>query len=469
MADSALVDRLVAHRALSGVPREQLQWLADKGELVRFATGETIFRTMDVPMWLFVLLSGHLSITINRGSGPRKIAEWRSGDVTGVLPFSRMTGSPGEVIAEQATEALTVDRGHFPQMIRDCFELTSVLVHVMVDRARLFRSNELHDEKMVSLGKLSAGLAHELNNPASAVARSSKSLTICLRALDQASFALGAAGLSSAQLALLTRLRDAGRGDTASRTTAPLEMIEREEAIRDWLDRHHLDEAQAETLAETAIAIPALDELSATIDAATIPSALSYLAMAWSVRKLTYEIETAATRIHGLVSAVKGFTYMDQATVPMPVDVGRGLADTLVVLRAKARARAVELTADIAPGLPPIVGFGGELNQVWANLIDNALDAAPKGGHVAVSAAHERNAIVVRVTDDGPGVPAEIRDRIFDPFFTTKGVGEGTGLGLEIALRLVQRHGGAIELGPGERGTEFVVTLPVGGHGPAQS
>ena len=191
--------------------------------------------------------------------------------------------------------------------------------------------------------------------------------------------------------------------------------------------------------------------------------------MAWSVRKLTYEIETAATRIHGLVSAVKGFTYMDQASVPMPVDVGRGLADTLVVLRAKARARAVELTPDIASGLPPIVGFGGELNQVWANLIDNALDAAPKGGHVAVSAAHERNAIVVRVTDDGPGVPAEIRDRIFDPFFTTKGVGEGTGLGLDIALRLVQRHGGAIELGPRERGTEFVVTLPIGGQGPAQS
>jgi signal transduction histidine kinase len=351
-------------------------------------------------------------------------------------------------------------------MIRNCYELTSVLVHVMVDRARLFRTNEAHDEKMLSLGKLSAGLAHELNNPASAVVRSSKSVTSCLSALDAASFALGAAGLSSEQLAVIGRLKEVRAGSNGS--ASPVEAIEREEAIRDWLDRHHLDEGQAETLTESAVGIAALDELGTAIEPAILPAALKYLALVWSVRKLTYEIETAAARIHGLVSAVKGFTYMDQASMPKPVDVGRGLADTLVVLRAKARTKSVELTPDIAPGLPHVVGFGGELNQVWLNLIDNALDAVPKGGHVTVIARHEHNAIVVRVIDDGPGVPEGIRSQIFDPFFTTKGVGEGTGLGLDIALRLIQHQGGTIDLASRERGAEFVVSLPLAAHGPSQ-
>jgi signal transduction histidine kinase len=466
MADSALVDRLAAHRSLTGVPREQLQWLADRGELVRFATGEVIFRTNDMPTRLFVLLTGHLSITVNRGTGPKKIAEWRAGDVTGLLPFSRMTGSPGQVITEEPMEVFSLHCDHFPAMIRECYDLTAVLVHVMVDRARMFRASELHDEKMLSLGKLSAGLAHELNNPASAVVRSSKSLTSCLSALDAASFALGTADLSPSQMAVIARLRDAGPSQ-AGVTASPVELIEREEAIRDWLDSHRLDPEQAETLAEAAMDISALDELAGAINAPTLPAALSYLAMAWSVHKLTYEIETAAGRIHALVSAVKGFTYMDQATMPKPVDVGRGLADTLVVLRSKARSKSIELTPDIAAALPQIVGYGGELNQVWLNLIDNALDAVPQGGHVTVSAAHEHDAIVVRVVDDGPGVPESIRNQIFDPFFTTKGVGEGTGLGLDIALRLIQHQGGTIELGNRERGSEFKVTLPIGGPGPA--
>jgi signal transduction histidine kinase len=175
------------------------------------------------------------------------------------------------------------------------------------------------------------------------------------------------------------------------------------------------------------------------------------------------EIETAASRIYGLVSAVKGFTHMDQASVPKPVDIGRGIADTLTVLRGKARAKAVELQHDIAPDLPLVEGFGGELNQVWSNLVDNAIDAAPKAGHVMVTATRDQQAVVVRVIDDGPGVPDEIKDRIFDPFFTTKDVGEGTGLGLDIARRLVERHDGSIELRSGSGGAEFRVTLPVSG------
>jgi signal transduction histidine kinase len=460
MALSSLVDRLAAHRTLAGVPREQLQWLAEHGEIQQIAEGDVFIHKGEMVPRLFVMLQGRMSITVNRGAGPRKLVEWRSGDVTGLLPFSRMTSAPGDVVAEEPIEALAVHRDRFPEMIRVCQELTGVLVHVMLDRARLFRSNELHDEKMASLGRLSAGLAHELNNPASAVARSAKSLAGCLAKLERATVALGASGLSPEASSIVGRLRAAGSVGPG-RLLSPLERAEREDAVDDWLDRHHLDDVQADVLASADVDLAALDELAQAADQTRLATAVRYIAMARSVERLAAEIETAASRIHGLVSAVKGFTHMDQASVPKPVDIGRGLVDTVTVLRGKARAKSVELRYDIEPGLPLFDGFGGELNQVWANLIDNALDAVPRAGHVTVIASRDQHAIVVRVVDDGPGIPEEIRDRIFDPFFTTKGVGEGTGLGLDIARRLVERHDGTIDVSSGPGGTEVRVTLPI--------
>ncbi|HVH27967.1 MAG TPA: ATP-binding protein [Vicinamibacterales bacterium] len=460
MTITDLVDRLAALRGLKGVPREQLQWLADHGTLRQFAAGEVVLRTTEPIYFLYVLLSGRISVTINRGAGPRKAVEWRAGDVTGALPFSRVSTALGIIAAEEPTEALGVHRDHFREMVRECYELTAVCVHVMLDRTRLFTSEDLHDEKMASLGRLSAGLAHELNNPASAVVRSAKSLAKSVVDLDAAAAELGAAGCSPGLLAIINRLRDAEALD-AGRLMSALERAEHEEDVADWLARHHLDESQADVLASVRIDFDALDVLTAALDKATLPIAIRYITTARSVRQIAGEIETAASRIYGLVSAVKGFTHMDQASVPKPVDIGRGIADTLTVLRGKARAKAVELGLDIAPDLPSIDGFGGELNQVWSNLVDNAIDAAPKAGHVTVTAARDHEAVVVRVIDDGPGIPDDIKDRIFDPFFTTKGVGEGTGLGLDIARRLVERHDGSIDMRSGPGGTEFRVTLPL--------
>jgi signal transduction histidine kinase len=175
--------------------------------------------------------------------------------------------------------------------------------------------------------------------------------------------------------------------------------------------------------------------------------------------QLASEIEMAAGRIYTLVAAVKGFTYMDQATMPKPVDLAQGLADTLAVLNGKARARQVTVALEVEPGLPRVQGFGGELNQVWANLVDNALDAAKS--RVIVSAKRHGDSIEVSVEDDGAGMPEEVRQRIFDPFFTTKPVGQGTGLGLDLARRVVRRHRGeiAVESAPGR--THFSVTVPI--------
>ncbi len=207
--------------------------------------------------------------------------------------------------------------------------------------------------------------------------------------------------------------------------------------------------------------LEALDRLAGVVRPAVLGSVLRTVAADASVRSLAKEIDLAGTRISDLVTAVRGFARVDhEASAPEPVDLAEGLAQTLAVLRGKARGKGVRLTIDVVPGTPPVRGVAAELNQVWANLIDNAIDAAPPSGSVTVTARLEKGAVVVRVIDDGPGIPPEVRDRIFDPFFTTKDVGKGTGLGLDIVRRLVVRHDGDIEVQSRPGRTEFIVSLP---------
>jgi signal transduction histidine kinase len=458
--ETSIQDLLSAHRLLAGAPPDQLAWLAARGRLVRLEAGDVLTPKAGPVLGLYIVLSGHLSIHIDRGAGPHKVMEWRGGDVTGLLPYSRLVAPPGDVKAEVPSELLLIPREELPALIRDCYELTSIFVHVMVDRARHFTSSDLQEEKMSSLGKLAAGLAHELNNPASAVARSAQGLKLRLSEVETASRGLGAARLSEAEQAAVDRARElclAAAGVTFGRST--LELADREDAIADWLRRHDADVTAAEALAESAITLDALDQLAETLDGKALQATLPWLVADCATYQLASEIEAAASKIHNLVAAVKGFTYMDQATMPKPVDVGQGLADTLAVLNAKARGKKLGVSLDVEADLPRIQGFGGELNQVWANLVDNALDAAR--GHVAVAAGRQGHSVVVRVVDDGPGLPPEIRERIFDPFFTTKPVGQGTGLGLDIARRLVLRHHGEIEVDSRPGHTQFSVRLPI--------
>ena len=458
-----LVDRLAAHRALAAVPRAQLAWLAERGELRHFAPGELIGHAGDPIDALWVVLDGHFDIKVHRGGGFRRVMEWRGGDISGILPFSRMRNSPGETRAIAATEVLGLSRDFFPELIRDCQELTAVCVHVMLDRARHFRSSDLHDEKLASLGRLAAGLAHELNNPASAVASNAVALIERLPATEAAFRSLGGCQLSEPELAAFVALRDRCLAGSPVGFRSPLDFADRIEALGDWLKQRGVDRAEAESLAETGLEIGDLERAAEVLRPETLVSALRALAAGCGTRRLASDIERAATRVHELVAAVKGFTYMDQAMAPKPVDLARGIADTLTVLRSKAKAMSVQLGARIEPGLPPVIGLGGELNQIWANLIDNAIDAAAPGGEVEVSLARQGEALVVRVVDDGPGIPEDLRARVFEPFFTTKPVGEGTGLGLVIAHHLVLQHKGGIDIDSRPGRTEFRVTLPLPG------
>jgi signal transduction histidine kinase len=240
-----------------------------------------------------------------------------------------------------------------------------------------------------------------------------------------------------------------------------LEESDREEAIADWLARHGLDTASAGMLADTEVTLEALDSLVAAVPRPAVNAVVRWAAAGCAVRNLTSRIQDSATRISGLIKAVKGFTHMDQANVADSVDLRPGLGDTVSVLSSKAREKSVAVSLELDPELPKVRGFAGELNQIWGNLIDNALDAVAKGGRVAVTAARENQHVLVKILDDGPGIGEEHRDRIFDPFFTTKPQGQGIGLGLDIVRRLVRHNDGTIEFDSRPGRTEFRVMLPL--------
>jgi signal transduction histidine kinase len=458
MAAPSLLERLAAHRTLSGVPRDQLAWLVETGGVETLEPGVVLTPSTGPVRGLYIVLDGHLLIRVDRGSGPRIVMEWHGGDVTGMLPYSRIKAPPGDVVAEERTTVLVIPAANLPRLIHECEELTAVLVHVMVDRARVFKSSELLDEKMASLGRLAAGLAHELNNPASAVERSAKTLVAELGVLEDATKKFCALNLSDEQCLTLTGFPV--DGEAGRPALSPLERADRLDEIDTWLSSHEVTGIDADPLLESGVRLEALDRMVSLVGRDKAGIVLAHMASAQAVRQLAAEIETAASRIHSLVAAVKGFTYVNQQSTLQPIAIGRGLSDTVTVLRSKAKAKSVAVDVVVPTDLPAVDGYGGELNQVWANLLDNAIDASP-GGHVRVAASTDAGHVVVRVTDDGPGIPEGIRNRIFDPFFTTKDIGQGTGLGLDIARRIIQRHQGTIDLHTSSSGTEFCVTLPV--------
>ena len=465
--DPELMTLLTNHRALGHAPKGELEWLVAHGERHRYPLMEVVNKANTQAKELIVFFTGYMVVRMDRGAGSHKIYELRGGDVGGILPFSRGAAPPTDALAEEPIDALIISKEHFPELIRECPVVTAACVHAMLDRARQFKMSDLRDEKLLSLGRLASGLAHELNNPSSAVVRSAKMLASSIEESEEAARVLHAARLTEDQLAALegvrTRCVEAAAGQTAQQTAehlSPLARADREDAIASWLDAHGADASAAATLSESSVPLESLDDLASKLEGKVLDAALRWIAAGCKVRAISSEIQIAASRIHEIVGAVKGFSYMDHAPTPEPVDVSRGIADTLTMLASKIRAKSVHVEIELAPGFPRALGVGAELNQVWMNLLDNAMDAVSNGGSVAVKGTHELDKLVVRVIDDGPGIPAEIRERIFEPFFTTKGVGKGTGLGLDMVRRIVSRHEGdiSIESKPGR--TEFIVRLP---------
>jgi two-component sensor histidine kinase len=269
--------------------------------------------------------------------------------------------------------------------------------------------------------------------------------------------------LNDEQLGVIDELRAMCKVVPPTFLDSPLDRADRVDALTEWMDAHGGDVDQAGPLAETAVTVDGLNKLASVLSGEALEDAVRWLAACCVVRSASRELQESTRRISDLVASVKGFTYMGRASVPEPVDVARGLNDTARIVGSKARDKSVTVTIDVEPDLPAARAFGSELNQIWINLIENALDAVSYGGEVVVSARREFDWVVVRVVDNGEGIPPDIKDRIFDPFFTTKAVGEGTGMGLDIVRRLVFKQSGEIDVDSRSGRTEFRVAIPIAG------
>jgi signal transduction histidine kinase len=445
-----LLDRLRRHALLHDAPEAELEWLISNAPLRTIKAGELLSRSGAEVASMFVILSGHLAIHLERAYGRRKVMEWHGGDATGVLPYSRMKASPGDVRAVEDTDILMLPRALVTELPTVCPAVTASLVHAMVDRARRFTSSDLHDQRTLALGKVAAGLAHELNNPASALIRSGKTLA---ETVDRAHLSEPLSRLRDLDVAALRSVEELFE---ACRRRPPvdwgaMERADREQAIEEWLERSGEDVEVAAVLADSPLELEELFGLSRSNGPTTV-AAVCHAARVMVVGQLAAEVEEGATRIFELVAAVKRFSHMDQTMTAAPVDLAQGLRDAAALVAEKARQASVTITLDLAPEHPPVVGVVEELNQLWHSILDNAVDAATPGGTVQVTSAPRDGRVRVEVRDDGPGIPDEIRDRIFDPFFTTKPVGRGAGLGLALARRVVDEHHGGLDIAsrPGE-------------------
>jgi signal transduction histidine kinase len=450
-------------KVFADLPEEQLEWFVGQVEEIWAESGEIIFQEGQAADHMYLFFEGELQGRVARPGGDLRIFIAGPGDVTGLLPFSRLQTYGGTGRAVGRLHVGRVHRSVFPEMLQRMPKLTERLVTLMLDRVReMTRASEQRD-KLAALGKLAAGLAHELNNPAAAVKRTASSISEVRRELRGAYLTIDQLNLTREQRIYLADCEDAALKTIDSLDSNPLSAVERgdrEQALEDWMESHGVSEPWklAPALVDAQIDTPKLEEIARMVGPA-LPPALIRIHYSFVVGRMIREIEHGATRIFELVQAVKEYTYMDQAP-EQEIDIHSGLESTLTILAYRLRKKSIHVERNFDRSIPKICAFGVELNQVWTNLIVNAIDAMPEGGALKLTTCQDPFDVVVEVQDNGAGIAPDVLPHIFDPFFTTKNVGDGTGLGLDTAMRVIKKHRGEIDVKsmPGE--TLFRVRIP---------
>jgi signal transduction histidine kinase len=445
--------------AFADLPDDQITWFLANSREQNVAAGDTYVRAGDPADTMFVILEGQFQW---RGefAGETVLFSAKAGDVTGVLPFSRMKQFTVTGRAVTDGRVLKFPASLLPELVQRMPELATRLVGLMSDRIRETTRIEQQRDRLASLGKLSAGLAHELNNPASAAKRATSQLRDILKKIRDASLELGRRDLTAAQKSEIEKL-EASFTQQDVVPLDPLATSDLEDQIDSLLRSHGQNDLWqlAADLARRSIQPAVLESLFAKLDGDTARAALVRIAASAEVAGVLHEIESATSRISDLVGAIKEYTHMDQAPVHN-VDIVKSLETTLTILNHKLK-QGVVVRRDYQR-IPLLVNsFGSELNQVWTNIIDNAIGAMNGRGELRVRTYRDDGCVVVEIGDDGPGISPDVQPHIFEPFFTTKAVGDGTGLGLDTVQRIVKKHQGNIQVSSKPGDTRFQVWLPI--------
>ncbi|QJD78422.1 ATP-binding protein [Spirosoma rhododendri] len=464
-----MLEQLRQFPAFATIPDEQLQWLVDNGEEKHIDAGTVLAKPGESIDQLVLLLDGRIVIDTGQNGPDDDIVTYEPHSIMGVLPYSRMTSTPNRMLVEKTSHILQVHRDKLRDMACLHYELTEVLVQQMTNRVRSFTRYTQQEDKMASLGRLSAGLAHELNNPVAAIVRSAETMKAHLRATPDAFKQIMHLQLPDEKVDTVNELLFKKLDQKAPQLSL-LERSSREDDLADWLDDYGADTGSLDLVGPLIDFNFTTDDLNWMLDQVgpdNIGGVTNWVVNNLVTQSLVRDISDASERIGTLVGSIKNYTHMDRGAGKTTVDLGEGIRSTLTLLDHKVKGSNVSVRLNLADDLPVVCGWPGELNQVWTNLIDNAVDAMPDGGELTISSEVEHHSdgltfVLTKIADTGTGIPDDIRDSIFDPFFTTKEIGKGTGLGLDIVQGIVSHHNGSIKVDSQPGHTEFSVCLPVG-------
>lgn len=442
---------------------EDLRHVSQLVEEVRLASGDLLFAEGSPGDRAYVVMEGEIEILKESQGREVLLAVRGEGEVIGEMSLLWEAPRMASVRARTETRLLALSHEALDDLLCTSISAARSMLYTVTARWRANAAILRQSEKMTQLGTLTAGVAHELNNPAAAVQRGVGQLKQALEELVDASRGLYGLDFTPEQLEQLQSYRQQAEADrTALPDLDPLARSDQEAEVEAWLEKRGVQNAWelAPALVDLGYDLSSLASLGKGFDDQAIPALVAWLSSMQGVNSLIQEIEQGASRISEIVKSLKVYSYLDQGPVQL-VDVHEGLNNTLVLLRSKLK-EGVKVIREYDPELPRIMAYGSELNQVWTNLIDNAYDAMDGKGEIVLRTRREEDWVIVEIIDNGPGIPREIQSKIFDPFFTTKEPGKGTGLGLDISYNIVvNKHRGDIRVSSQPGRTCIEVWLPI--------